>query len=160
MKNLKLLIDAFGILRERLKDTNLVIVGDGEEKEDLVNYVESLGLDKEILFTGPLANPYSLMAKSMLITLTSISEALPTVIIEAFALGKTVVSTPTCGAIDLLSGGEYGYLTKRFDNPIEFAELMEKAIALPIDQKKLVDRANFFAVENQSTELIHLLNHL
>lgn len=160
VKNLKLLIDAFGILRERLKDTNLVIVGDGEEKEDLVNYVESLGLDKEILFTGPLANPYSLMAKSMLITLTSISEALPTVIIEAFALGKTVVSTPTCGAIDLLSGGEYGYLTKRFDNPIEFAELMEKAVALPIDQKKLVDRANFFAVENQSTELIHLLNHL
>ena len=39
-------------------------------------------------------------------------------------------------------------------------ELMEKAVALPIDQKKLVDRANFFAVENQSTELIHLLNHL
>ena len=60
-------------------------------------------------------------------------------IIEAFALGKTVVSTPTCGAIDLLSGGEYGYLTKRFDNPIEFAELMEKAVALPIDQKNRVD---------------------
>lgn len=160
VKNLKLLIDAFRTLRKRLKDLNLVIVGDGEEKEDLVNYVESLGLDKEILFTGPLVNPYSLMAKSMLITLTSTSEALPTVIIEAFALGKTVVSTPTCGALELLSAGDYGYLTSRFDDPIEFAELMEKAVALPIDQEKLANRADSFAVENQSTKLIHLLNHL
>lgn len=160
VKNLKLLLDAFGILRERLKDTNLVIVGDGEEKEDLVNYVTSLGLGKEILFTGPLANPYSLMAKSILVALTSTSEALPTVIIEAFALGKTVVATPTCGAIDLLATGDYGYLTSRFDDPIEFAELMERAIKLPIDKAKLVNRAGLFAVENKSIELIHLLNNL
>ena len=61
----------------------------------------------------------------------SLSEALPTVIIESMVLGKTVVATPTKGAKEILKNG-LGYIIKSFDDEKELSEMISYAIDAPI----------------------------
>jgi len=52
IKNIFLLIDSFKDIREKHKNTMLVIVGDGPQKDDLRQYSIAQYLSKDIIFTG------------------------------------------------------------------------------------------------------------
>lgn len=131
VKNLHLLLRAFDFLGDM--DLDLVIVGAGECSEQLVAET----LNKKVHFLGSMSNPLPIMQHAKAIILPSYSEAFPVVLIEALVLNKTVVSTPTNGAKEILNNGEYGYLSTSFDNPIEFSKLIRYAIKCPIDMKFL-----------------------
>ncbi len=52
VKQLNMLVEAVSDLNKRGENYNLVFVGDGVEKENLINQVESLGLNKQVWFYG------------------------------------------------------------------------------------------------------------
>jgi glycosyltransferase involved in cell wall biosynthesis len=93
------------------RPVRLVILGEGAERTRLEDLVTELGLASEAFLPGFVQNPYAYMSHAGVFVLSSISEALPTVLIEAMAIGVPVVSTDCQhGPREILEGGKYGEL--------------------------------------------------
>ncbi|MFB2974890.1 glycosyltransferase [Microseira sp. BLCC-F43] len=109
-KDFPTLIRAFAIVRQA-QAARLTILGSGKEREKLNTLVKELGIENDVAFLGFAQNPYAYMAKASVFVLSSIEEGLPTVLIEAMAVGTPVVST-NCesGPDEILDNGKYGEL--------------------------------------------------
>ena len=70
----------------------LVIVGDGELKKTQA-LINALNIDKKVILAGFHSNPYPYIKNAKLMILSSESESLSMVILEALALGVPVIST-------------------------------------------------------------------
>lgn len=105
------LIRAFARVRQ-VRPARLVILGWGPDRPQLEALIRELELQEDVDLPGYVQNPYAYMARSSIFVLSSAWEGLPTVLIEAMALGIPVVST-NCesGPSEILADGEYGYLT-------------------------------------------------
>jgi len=86
------LIRAFSSVRQTLP-CKLVILGEGPLRDELESLIASLGLADDISLPGFQPNPYNYLLNSAAFVLSSLFEALPTVLVEALALGVPVVST-------------------------------------------------------------------
>jgi L-malate glycosyltransferase len=103
------LLEAFVTIRSRLPQAVLVLVGDGDLRNDLEQLTHSLGLDGSVVFTGIRDDIPQLLAGSDLFICSSIFEGGPLVVMEAMIAGLPVVSTsvgdvpyflkPDCGVI-------------------------------------------------------------
>jgi glycosyltransferase involved in cell wall biosynthesis len=123
LKDFPNLIQAFATLRKK-RSAKLVILGEGQERANLEALVKSLTLTDDVMLLGFTANPYCYIKSASVFVLSSITEGLPTVLIEALALGVPVVSTDCeSGPREILAGGKYGTLV-----PIQDSEAMAKAI--------------------------------
>lgn len=69
MKNLFLLLDAFE--RGKLDDNYLVIVGDGEMKDVLIEKTKKMNKVDKIMFLGEIENPLPILKRSQLLVLPS-----------------------------------------------------------------------------------------
>lgn len=157
VKNLYFLIDSFENVVKKLPKLKLLLVGDGEEKSKILDYIRIKKLSNSIIYYGCTDNPYPLIKESRMVLLSSYSEALPTIILESFALGKTVVSTPTLGAIDLIKQGKYGYLTSSMTDINEFANKIITAYNSPIKSNILKEESSFYDIEKKRIELEKLI---
>lgn len=115
-KNFILLIRAYKILLDRGFKHNLIILGQGSQKDYLISEVKKLNIEKKVKFLGFKENPYKYLNQADVFVQSSIYEGLPTVLIEALVLNVPVVAT-NCpdGAIEILDGGKYGLLVKMND---------------------------------------------
>lgn len=160
VKNLYYLIDAFGLVHQQFPNLKLVLVGDGQEKDNLMKHVNEKRLSEYVVFTGLQANPYAFLKRAKAMILSSFSEALPTVVIEALTLGKTVVTTPTNGALDLLDNGRLGYFTTKFDDAAEMSEKIVLALNQPFDETMLKNESKNFSVDKKVQELENIIANL
>jgi glycosyltransferase involved in cell wall biosynthesis len=109
-KDFSTLIRAFAQVRQR-RPVRLIILGEGEERSALTALAKELGVADEVALPGFRVNALSFMANSALFVLSSASEALPTVLIEALAVGARVVSTDCpSGPREILQHGRLGSL--------------------------------------------------
>ncbi|MEM9769555.1 MAG: glycosyltransferase, partial [Cyanobacteria bacterium P01_D01_bin.71] len=107
-KDFSTLLRAFAKLRE-CRAARLVLLGDGRERPALENLAKDLGIEADLWFTGFVDNPYAYLQKAAVFALSSAWEGLPTVLIEALALGTAVVSTDCpSGPAEILAQGKYG----------------------------------------------------
>ncbi len=109
-KDYPTLLRAFAILR-RSVNVHLVFLGDGEERAALEVLTQELKLETSVSFLGNVANPLPYMTRAKVLALSSVVEALPTVLIEALAMNLPIVATdcPT-GPREILCDGAYGRL--------------------------------------------------
>ena len=130
-KDLGTLLRAFARLRTE-RDCRLLIIGDGRLRPEVEAERDALGLGDAVDMPGWAANPYPYLRLANLVILSSIWDALPTVLIEALALGTPVVSTE-CGAgpREILDGGRYGPLVPTGD-PEALAAAMAHTLADPL----------------------------
>lgn len=111
-KDFTTLIRAYAIAVEEYKiDADLIIVGDGGSRSMLESLAASLNMQGRIFFAGYQQNPYPWIGKAALFAFSSKFEGLPTVLIEAMALGIPIVATgcPT-GVRELVNQGKAGIL--------------------------------------------------
>ncbi|MCM2675726.1 glycosyltransferase [Alkalicoccobacillus plakortidis] len=92
-KDYKTLLHAFKQVNDVRANTRLMIVGDGPEKDTLMELTAELNLTEVVDFVGFQNNPYPYMKKADLFVLSSAWEGFGNVLIEAFAMGTTVVAT-------------------------------------------------------------------
>ena len=86
-KNHLFLIDIFAEILKKDRNCCLVLVGTGPEMEATISKVKSLGLQDNVLFTGPRSDIPNLMQGIDVLLLPSLYEGLPVTIIEAQAAG-------------------------------------------------------------------------
>lgn len=92
-KGFDLLLDAYAEVVRNDAPPDLVIAGDGPELTALTEQARRLGIERRVHFTGFLSNPYPLIGHARLFVLSSRREGLPTVLIEALALGTPVLAS-------------------------------------------------------------------
>lgn len=111
-KDFPTLIRAFAIVH-RQRPARLMILGEGEERPALESLVRELRLDEDVSLPGFMQNPYPYMKRAAVFVLSSRWEGLPTVLIEAMALGTPVVAT-NCpsGPAEILKGDQIGALVE------------------------------------------------
>ena len=123
-KDFSTLVRAFAQVRQR-QPVRLMLLGDGGERAKLQSLAEQLGVATDVWFPGFVDNPYAYMAKATVFAASSVWEGLPTVLIEAMALGLPIVSTDCpSGPAEILQGGRYGDLV-----PVGDASALAGAIA-------------------------------
>jgi glycosyltransferase involved in cell wall biosynthesis len=106
VKDLGTLIKAFAIAREpSIARLRLVIIGDGPERAMLEGLCRSLQLDTVISFLGVRADVPCLMQAADGFAMSSLSEGLPMVLLEAMAARVPCVATSVGGIPELFSGG-------------------------------------------------------
>lgn len=129
-----LLLEAFADAVEQGTDAELVLVGDGELRPQLEARIAERGLGTRVRITGWLDGEHvqrELLAARALV-LPSFAEGLPTVIMEAFALGRPVLSTYVAGIPELVQPGENGWLVpagSREALTMAIVELMKTPLA-------------------------------
>ena len=109
-KNFSLLLDAFAVVA-RERPARLIILGDGEERGELLERAVALGLEDRVDLPGFVQNPYAFMSRAAAFVLSSRYEGLPTVLIEALYCGARIVSTDCpSGPREILRDGALGEL--------------------------------------------------
>jgi glycosyltransferase involved in cell wall biosynthesis len=107
-----LLVRAVAALARKGLDVELVLVGDGEMREDIERVVSSEGIGKNVRITGYVSG--DVVKKEILearaFVLPSFAEGLPVAIMEALALARPVVSTYVAGIPELVIPGRTGWL--------------------------------------------------
>lgn len=86
-KNTEYALEVFRGVRDELKESRLLLVGDGELKEDLLRKVKELKLEDAVVFTGNVDNVQDYYQAMDLFVLPSRFEGLPFVALEAQATG-------------------------------------------------------------------------
>ncbi|MDM7325236.1 MAG: glycosyltransferase [Thermus sp.] len=129
-KNFPLLLRAFARVKERVP-SRLLILGEGQERGPLETLIRELGLSEHVALPGFVSNPYSFMRKAAALVLSSRYEALPTVLIEAMALGTPLVATDCpFGPREILEGGRWGRLVS-VDDELGLAKAMQEVLENP-----------------------------
>lgn len=91
-KDFPTLMRAFAQVR-KTHFARLVILGEGPLREDLLALARDLQIENDLWLPGFDKNPYKYMAHATLFVLSSITEGLPGVLIQAMACGTAVIST-------------------------------------------------------------------
>lgn len=112
-KNLSLAIRAMADVVRELPDARLVLVGDGELRQELQQETDALGLQNNVIFAGEQSRPEDFLAKADVFVLSSNVEGLPLSVLEAMAAGLPVISTDVGGLPDLI--GDNGVLVPAGD---------------------------------------------
>jgi glycosyltransferase involved in cell wall biosynthesis len=104
------LLKALNLLKKDLK-FKLLIIGDGKERNKLLNFIGRCGLNNNIKILKFQKNPYKFIKICDLFVLTSKYEGLPNVLLEAATLKKSIISSdcPT-GPKEILENGKGGLL--------------------------------------------------
>lgn len=113
-KGIDLNIKAVSSLIKKYPDLMYYIVGEGEERQNLENLVESLKLSEQVIFLGRLTHPEAMswMAAGDIFCLPSWQEGFGVVYIEAMAQGVPVIGVLGEGIEDVIHHGENGLLVR------------------------------------------------
>lgn len=140
VKDYLTLIKGFEIILNKNPNSHLYILGsefDREYAKSIFQYVKEHQIISNIHFEGFVSNPYNYIVNSDCLVLTSISEGLPNVILEALYLKVPVVSTKCINFVEeIIYEGINGY-TVDIGDYINLADKMQKAIL--IDKEKIMD---------------------
>ena len=145
-KDLETLLRAFDSLHADRPDTRLIVAGTGPERERIGALVEARGLADVVRFPG-FVDPAPYMARASVFALSSTYEGLPTVLVEALAVGCPVVSTDCpSGPREILADGEFGRLVPVGDSDA-FAAALAATLDDGADSQALRERAEDYASE-------------
>jgi len=121
LKDYETFIRAIGLLRENIPDVLGLIVGGVREDKNkyfasLQRLVESLGLEKQVIFTGSQVKVAEIYALSDVVVSSSKKpESFGRAAAEALAMKVPVVATAHGGVLDIVLDGKTGYLFKPED---------------------------------------------
>jgi len=102
-KGIPLLIEAAAMVA-KVRDFHLNIIGDGPMRAEVEAQIARLGLEKTVTLQGwcDSQGVWRAMLGARAMVLASFAEGLPVVLIEALALGRTVIATQIAGIPELI----------------------------------------------------------
>jgi glycosyltransferase involved in cell wall biosynthesis len=141
------------VVRSR-PDARLVLVGDGPEKEKILQLVRERGLGEQVRFLGQRGDVRRLLRAADVFLLTSISEGIPLTVIEALAAELPVVATRVGGVAEIVEEGQTGLLASAGDDA-GLAEHVLRLAATPEVRAAMGQRGQMIAAAQFSEGQMH-----
>ncbi len=152
-------IQALHYVLKKHPNAKLLIIGDGPLKNYLQKFAKKLNLSEKVIFAGwiPHEQLPQVYALADIFLLTSPLEGLPTVVLEAMAMKKPVLTAMTGGQSDFIVNGENGLFIDP-NSPKEIAKKICFLIEREDNRTKLGQMARKTAIKNFNWDkIIHLL---
>jgi colanic acid/amylovoran biosynthesis glycosyltransferase len=135
-KGFHVLLSACAAMQRKGVYYKCVIVGDGDQRNDLLDLKRELHLEEQVDMVGNLAfadlerwyERCTILAVPSVVALDGSTDGLPTVLIEAFARGIPVVATSTGGIPEIVQDGLNGFLVTA-GAPEEMAQRMSDLLS-------------------------------
>jgi glycosyltransferase involved in cell wall biosynthesis len=162
-KNFRFLLKVFYELQNLYPDLNLCIVGEGEERDKLVEIIKKYNLDKKVFLVGYKNNIYDYLKNSKALILPSLWEDPGFVLVEAGYMNKTIISSDCPNSPrELLENGKNGFLfsSNNIDSFIKTFNEMESSDNETILSKKISYKKKIrdFTIFNHYQILKKLIN--
>lgn len=131
-KDFPSLLRSWSLLRDRIGDWKLKIIGEGPREANLKQMAEDLGIADSVVFAGHSQNVAQEMCQASVFAFTSLFEGFGLVLVEALSCGLPIVSFDTkYGPRDIIRDGVDGFLVENRDEKI----MAERLYQLMCDEK-------------------------
>ena len=131
LKNQAMLIRAFAKIANDIDNLRLIILGEGEERDNLLALAKELGVGEKMDIVPFRTNPYPFYKNAELFVLTSDWEGFGNVLVEAMACGTPVISTDCPGGPrTILGNGRFGALV-----PVGDVDALAGAVVTLVDSE-------------------------
>lgn len=163
-KRVDRLLDIWGMIFERVPDWELVLVGGGQEKENLQKQSVHMGL-KRVVFAGGTSNVQPYYDDASVFCLTSTFEGWPLCLSEAQANGVVPIAFNCCAGIEemLSPSGVNGILISPFDMH-EFADALYQLLISPelLDKmrRNVILKSHVYSLDKIGKQWVNLFESL
>ena len=163
-KGFDILIKAFYRISSNNPDWQLIIIGEGHLRSDLLELVNQYNLTEKVFLIGRLDNPFPIVKKSKFFVMASRFEGFGMVHAEALACGIPVISTDCpAGPNEVIRHDIDGILVEN-KNELELANAMDKLISNPSERQRLACNShevkNRFSLEKTVDKWENLIENL
>jgi len=138
------------------------ILGEGEQRKQLEEYISQNGLNESITLLGFQNNPYKYLSKCDIFVCASIAEGFSTAATEALILGIPVVTTWVSGMKEMLgNNNEYGIVTENNEEALYqgLKRMCESEELIEYYKQRASERGKVFAKSNTTSAVEkHLIN--
>ncbi len=142
-KQFQKMIEAFVPLAAQFPQWNLIIYGEGPDRDDLESLIREKGLEEQVMLPGWVDNLHERMAHADVFAMSSRSEAFPGALCEAMACGLPVVSFDCpSGPAEIIRHGVDGVLV-----PPEDIRALSRELEKLLEDGELRQRYGARAVE-------------
>jgi len=164
LKGQKYLIEACGMLKDKLMDFRLLLAGEVVDSAyfmECKDMARSLGIEDCVIFPGYLSNVSEILNEIDIFVLASLAEAFPRSLIEAMGAGKPVVITDVGGCPEAVEDGISGFTVKA-KNSTALADRIIRLARKPEMRKEIGEAARtraeaMFSIEQnvRATERVY-----
>ena len=116
-------------------EARVVILGEGELRDELTRMIHELGLERHVLLPGFRPDVLSLLKTFDVFVMPSVTEGLGTSILDAMACGKAVVASAVGGIPEVVGAEETGLLV-----PARNPTVLAAAVVRLLGDRALADR--------------------
>ena len=157
-------VEVIRTVREKYPQVHGLMVGDGPLKNDTVRIIQQAELEFAFTFTGYQQDVRPFISMSDLLMLTSDTEGMPGVVLEAAAMGRSTISGAVGGVEEFIQSGENGIVTPTLEVS-SFAAALEKLVVNDdvLQEMSLVAMEKVglkYAVQEISTNYLNFLREV
>lgn len=158
------MIQAFAQVAEKVKDMTLLVVGDGDMKEEMMDLAQSLYLNGRVLFQ-PFRQDVPAVLKAVdIYCLPSLWEGMPIGLLEAMAMRKAVVVTAADGSCEIVKDQQNGLIIP-IKEPAKLAEAIGKlhadaALRQQLQQGAAATVAGSYSVQQMARQVATLYERI
>lgn len=135
-KNIETAIKAFAMVHEKNSEAEFVIVGDGNERNNLERLAQRLGIGNKVRFVGWQDNPNSFYKKADIYISTSLFEGYGMSVIEAANHGLALVLSNAGVAGEIFENNKSAFICNPKDES-SLAQALDKLITNPNLRKNM-----------------------
>ena len=149
-KNHKILLNVAARLHNRLRNFEVVLVGDGPLRPALERHAQELGISDVVRFLGDRRDVPAILASLDVTVLPSASESLSNAILESMAVGVPVIANRIGGNAELISSDRGILIPPDDEDALERA--LQEMSANASEREELGRNARRFALDNFTIE--------
>lgn len=151
-KNILNFLYSISIILKKKENIHFVLIGDGNQKEKVLDYIKKNNLNNKISNIGWISKEEMpvYLNKMKLLVIPSKTEGLPNIMLEAMACGTPVLASKVGSIPDIIKDGKNGFLLENTQS-----DCIADNILKLIDNKELnmiAENANRFVKENYTFE--------
>lgn len=167
-KGIRFLVQAFKNIAEKFPQAQLLVIGDGNEKQSLMDLARALELGEKAVFLGLVSHEKlsQYYAKASIFVLPSLNEGMSNTMLEAIASGLPIIATDTGGTKELVKEGMNGFIVPMQDN-YAITQKIEKLIENPhmaeqfgIESRRRAEELSWKNVAKQYADLYQEVNNI
>lgn len=154
-KSCNTLLDAFAKIHTDYSNWKIVLLGRGNQEENLKSQAEKLGISEKVIFPGYVTGETfrNYFSKAGIYCMCSKVEGFPVAVLEAWSYGVPVITTPVGGLPDVMEEGK-NCISFNHGDSYKLASNLKYLIDNPSKCQEMSEYSKVFAKENFSLNKI------